>query len=121
MYELHIAHAHTCAHACGFFCVCFFFFPLGADAEGRETTGGRVKLESESLAGRLKGGGGEDREKWGRGRKTGRGLALTTQTSSREWELLYNGQVARLHNLHTPAGKKKERKNLQQQQQLGTT
>lgn len=69
-----------------------------------------MKLESESLAGRLRGGGRGGQRAGGRGRKTGRGLALTTQTSSREWELLYNGQVARLHNLHTPAGKKRERK-----------
>lgn len=41
--------------------------------EVRETTGGRAKLESESLAGRLKVGGGEERENGGGAGRLGGG------------------------------------------------
>lgn len=102
--------AYTVVHAFFFFFILLFFFD--GRCRGRETTGGRVKLESESESSwKAQGWGRGGQREWGRGRKTGRVLAFSAQTSSREWELLYNGQVARLHNLHTPAGKRgKKRK-----------
>lgn len=48
-----------------------------------------MKLESVYSWKTKRWGEGKD----GEGRRTGRGLALGTETSSREWELLYNGQV----------------------------
>lgn len=55
-------------------------------------------------------GEGRKEREWGQGCKTGRVLALTAQTSSREWELLYNGQVARLHNTRWKGKKKMKKK-----------
>lgn len=48
-----------------------------------------MKLESVYSWKTKRWGEGKD----GEGRRTGRGLALSTETSSLEWELLYNGQV----------------------------